>query len=271
MTFTSAMLRTTSPTVVGLHLFPVKSLDGTVVEQATLLASGALQSDREFALFDASGNYINGKRNQRIHALRAFFNLNLRLIQLQMRPETPFQDFHLDNDRPAIAALLGDYFEQPVELRQNLEMGFPDDKLSPGPTIISTATLAAVASWYPHLTVDEIRARFRTNIEIDGVPAFWEDRLFGTADTTPGFKIGDVEFLAVNPCQRCIVVTRDAVTGEGDSQFQKTFTQQRQSTLPAWAEASRFNHFFRLAINTRVVSWQAGKVIRVGDKLSLNE
>jgi uncharacterized protein YcbX len=270
MTSAMAMMRSTGPTVVGLHLFPVKSLDCTVVEQATLLVSGALQSDREFALFDASGNYINGKRNQRIHALRAFFHLNLRLMQLKIRPGTPFQDFHLDNDRHALAAVLSDYFEQPVELRQNLEMGFPDDKLSPGPTMISTATLEAVASWYPDLTIDEIRARFRTNIEIDGVPAFWEDRLFGAADTTPSFHIGEVEFLAVNPCQRCIVVTRDAVTGEGDSQFQKTFTQQRLVTLPAWAEASRFNHFFRLAINTRVVSGQAGKVIRVGDVLSLN-
>jgi hypothetical protein len=39
--------------------------------------------------------------------------------------------------------------------------------------------------------------------------------------------------------------------------------------LPQWAERSRFNHFYRLAINTRLSVTEAGKTIRIGDELNL--
>jgi uncharacterized protein len=39
--------------------------------------------------------------------------------------------------------------------------------------------------------------------------------------------------------------------------------------LPTWAERSRFNHFYRLAINTIVPADQAGKIIRVGDEIEV--
>ena len=130
---------------------------------------------------------------------------------------------------------------------------------SPGPTIISTATLEAIASWYPGLDVEEVRLRFRTNIEISGVPAFWEDQLFAEPEDTVNFQMGNVQFMGINPCQRCVVITRDSQTGETDLKFQKTFVTQRQTTLPEWAERSRFNHFYRLAINTRLPVTEAGK------------
>ncbi|MGD1919501.1 MAG: MOSC domain-containing protein, partial [Pleurocapsa sp.] len=71
--------------------------------------------------------------------------------------------------------------------------------------------------------------------------------------------------MGVNPCQRCIVVTRNPQTGEAYPQFQKTFIKQRKKTLPEWTERSRFNHFFRLAVNTRLSPEQAGKTIAIGD------
>ncbi len=144
-------------------------------------------------------------------------------------------------------------------------MGFPDDTFSPGATIISTATLKEIASWYPELEIDDVRRRFRANIEIGGVPAFWEDCLFADADSIVKFQVGGVVFMGVNPCQRCIVVTRNPQTGEAYPQFQKTFIKQRKKTLPEWTERSRFNHFFRLAVNTRLSPEQAGKTIAIGD------
>ena len=146
-------------------------------------------------------------------------------------------------------------------------MGFPDDTVSPGATIVSTATLEAIASWYPELDTAGIRRRFRANIELGGVPAFWEDRLFTTAGNTVDFKVGDVEFMGVNPCKRCIVVTCDPQTGEAYPQFQKTFITQRKNTLPEGVERSRFNHYFRLAVNTRLNPSEAGKVIKIGDRV----
>ena len=83
---------------------------------------------------------------------------------------------------------MSNYFAMPVSIKQNLTHGFPDDTASPGPTIISTATLEAIASWYPDLDIEDVRLRFRANIEIDGVPAFWEDRLFAEAGNTVDYE-----------------------------------------------------------------------------------
>ena len=257
------------PYVSRLFIYPIKSLDRVEVKTATILESGALKHDRSFAILDSSGKFVNGKRDRQVHAIRSQFDLKTNTVSLSL-PEEPANKFKLDRERDKIENWLSKYFGFPVQIEQNLEMGFPDDTISPGATIISTATLEAIASWYPELDVTEVRKRFRTNIEISGVPAFWEDRLFTTPEDTVNFQIGDVHFMGVNPCQRCVVVTRNPQTGEAYPDFQKTFINKRQETLPQWTEKSRFNHFYRLAINTRVPKTEAGKTITLGDKLKIN-
>lgn len=255
------------PHVSKIFIYPIKSLDRVAVNQAEILKSGALKGDREFAIFDDAGKFVNGKRNRRIHRLRSQVDLNTGAVSLQAAARTA--DFSLQTGANDLEAWLGNYFDLPVRLQQNRETGFPDDLAAPGPTLISTATLEAIAAWYPGLSVDEVRRRFRTNIEISGVPAFWEDRLFATAEQVVAFRIGPVQFQGVNPCQRCIVVSRDSQTGDPDPNFQKTFLTHRQETLPAWAEKSRFNHFYRLAVNTRVPASEAGKRVAIGDTVEI--
>ncbi|PZD72337.1 hypothetical protein C1752_03924 [Acaryochloris thomasi RCC1774] len=246
-------------------LYPIKSLDGIAVTQATLLPGGALQGDRELAIVDANHQLINGKRNADIHRLRSQFDLPQRLIHLNIQGESSTTSFHLDLQRPALEAWFSDYFEQPVHLMQNLETGFPDDLESTGPTFVSVASLETVASWYSDLNVEAIRRRFRTNLELDAATAFWEDRLFGEPNVPLPFRVGDVQFLGINPCQRCPVPTRDPDTGDVYSGFQKTFVAKRRETLPEGVLRSRFNHFYRLTVNTQVPASEAGKVLRVGD------
>jgi uncharacterized protein len=257
------------PYVSRLFIYPIKSLDRVSVERVTVLKTGALKGDREFAIFDESGHFVNGKRDRRVHALRSQFNLETNIISLFVQGTKDIATFHIETERKALENWLGEYFGFPVQIRQNLDMGFPDDTVSPGPTIISTATLLTIASWYPGIDVEEVRLRFRANIEISGVPAFWEDCLFAKAEQTVDFQIGNVKFMGVNPCQRCVVITRDSQTGETYPNFQKTFVVKRQQTLPEWAERSRFNHFYRLAINTRLPASEEGKVIAIGDKLQI--
>lgn len=258
----------TYPYVSKLLIYPIKALDGVAVERVTLLASGALQQDREWAMVDDSGHFVNGKRNNRVHLLRSQFDLQRHTLSVAA-PGKPRAEFHWLEERSALERWLTEYFGFAVWIDQNRMMGFPDDTDSPGPTLISTATLDAIASWYPGLEVEDIRLRFRSNIEIARVPAFWEDRLFGMADQMVTFQIGDVNFVGVNPCQRCIVVTRNAQTGEAYPNFQKTFVAKRRETLPNWAERSRFNHFYRLAINTRLSASEAGKTIAIGDPVKV--
>ncbi|MGJ5629452.1 MOSC domain-containing protein [Nostoc sp. CALU 1950] len=258
-----------TPYLAKILVYPVKSLDGVEVENARVLASGALHHDREFAIFDEQGRFVNGKRHAKIHLLRAQFALLNRTISLQIPGGDSQQIFHLDEERQALEATLSNFFEFAVTLRQNSQMGFPDDTYSLGPTVISTATLAAVASWFPGLSVDEMRRRMRANIEIGGVPAFWEDQLFGEQGNFVSFRVGDVHLLGVNPCQRCIVPTRDSYLGEAYPNFQKIFATQRQATLPNWVASSPFNHFYRLSVNTQLPPSSTGKILQIGDEIDI--
>ncbi len=257
------------PYVSKLFIYPIKALDRVGVESVTVLKSGALKRDRQFAIFDQSGHFVNGKRNQRVHALRSQFDLETSIVSLRVQGTDCTETFDVEKEQKALSSWLGGYFGFPVRVMQNLALGFPDDTVSPGPTIISRATLEAIASWYPELEVEEIRRRFRANIEISGVPAFWEDRLFTEAERTVNFCIKDVHLMSVNPCQRCVVITRDSHTGEAYPNFQKTFVAKRRETLPEWTERSRFNHFYRLAINTRVPPSEEGKEICLGDEVRI--
>lgn len=252
-------------------IYPVKSLDGLSAPSVRLLRSGALEGDRRFALLDAQEKYVNGKRHARVHHLRSSFDSMTRMLHLHNGDGRHAGSFHVDDERARLQEWLGEFFGFAVAVRENPAAGFPDDTDSPGPTVISTATLQEVASWFPGLCAQQIRRRMRANLEISGVPPFWEDRLYGPPGVTVRFRVGEVEFDGVNPCQRCAVPPRDPVTGEGYPEFAKIFAQKREQTLPPWAQRSRFNHFYRLAINTRLPPAVAGKTIGVGDPITVEE
>ncbi len=252
------------PTLDRILIYPIKSLDGVSVPSAQILPGGALQHDREFALFDAANKVVNAKRTAKIQQLRSQFDLAQRTVQISIQGHNP-TTFQLDHEQAPLAQWLSDYFGFAVHLQQNRTTGFPDDLQSPGPTIVSTATLEQVSQWFAGTTIAEMRDRFRTNLEFSDTAAFWEDRLFGTATETIGFKIGAVQFEGVNPCLRCIVPTRHPVTAAVTANFTQAFAAQRQDQLPPWAEVSRFKPFYRLATNTRIPRSEVGKTLHLGD------
>jgi uncharacterized protein YcbX len=250
-------------------VFPIKSLAAIETAQARVLSRGALEHDRTWGLFDAGGKFVNGKRCAAVHRLRSCVDLEEQSVTLRDENGRGLgsRTFSLDQD-DLLEGWLAEYFGFPVSFRKNTELGFPDDTASPGPTIISLATLVEIGRWFD-LPVEEVRARFRTNIEIGGVPAFWEDRLFGAAGTIVRFRIGEAVFEGVNPCQRCIVPPRNPLTGVLDETFVRRFTELRNETLPSWSTRERFNHFYRVAINTRPYGEQGGKWLRVGDRIEI--
>ncbi len=255
-------------TLARIHIHPFKSLDPQSVTQAILLPSGGLEHDRRFALVDQHGDVINGKRLSAIHGLRSQFDPASGRLTLRLEGTADEHAFQVDKERAALQDWLSAYFDIRVEILENTEGGFPDDLEYPGPTVISTASLEAVASWYPGLTIDGARTRFRANLEIGGVEPFWEDRLLAPGLGAVRFRIGEVELLGMNPCARCIVPTRDALTGESIPQFAKSFARQRQQTLPDWAPAERFDQFYRLAVNTRPAAG-VPRMLRVGDAVEI--
>jgi uncharacterized protein YcbX len=269
------------PRLANIRLHPIKSLDPMHVKEARIGPGGGLEFDRAWALYSADGQWLNGKRTAAIYLIRAAFAPDVSSVTLSVPGDsrkTPTKTFAFPGDAAAASQWFSKFFEQPVTVRHAPE-GFPDDAIANGPTIISTASLQAVCGLFPGMTIDDARLRFRTTLEIDGdrsavasaeVPAFWEDQLFSAEERgAVRFRIGEVNFEGSNPCARCPVPPRDPHTGVIIPGFQKIFSDYRRSHVPAWCPEARFDHYYRLATNTRVASSEAGKVLRVGDPLLL--
>ena len=268
-----------SPRLVNIRLHPIKSLDPISVPEARISPSGGLALDRAWALYSVDGKWVNGKRTQAIHLIRASYSPDLREVTLSVpgdRREIPTRSFSFPSAHEDAAEWFSVYFDQQIIVRYS-ENGFPDDTVASGPTIVSTASLQSIAEWFgptpqgfPGITVDEARQRFRATLEINGVPGFWEDQLFGEDENySVRFKIGEVAFEGSNPCARCPVPPRNPRTGEDLVGFQKKFSEMRRTSLPPSSSAARFDHFYRLSTNTRVLSTEQGKLLRVGDGLVL--
>lgn len=251
-------------TLASITVYPVKALDPVSLTHACITPGGILEHDRIWAMLGPDGRYINGKNVARVHLLRTRYLLPSAYVTVSYGPEPEEYTFSLEKDRSALISWLERRLEMPVEIRDDPGRGFPDDTRASGPTLISHATLETVASWFRGLTVDDVKRRFRPNLVVSGVPPFWEDQLYGASGSVP-FRIGDVTVQGINPCARCVVPTRDPVTGAAENDFMKTFIARRRETLPSWAERSRFDHFYRLCVNTRIDPTEAGKVLRVGD------
>jgi uncharacterized protein YcbX len=249
-------------------IYPVKSLDGVSVPQARITPGGILEGDRSYALFDAEGKYVNAKRTPRIQFLRAEFDARYELIILSAPGADRARHFSLV-EPDELNDWLSKFFGFPVSVKREENSGFPDDRAAPGPTICSEASLREIMTWFPGLTLESTRRRFRTNLELNGTEPFGEDRLFGAPETKRPFRLGGVAFRGHNPCQRCVVPTRDPDKAGVTAQFQKKFMEMRRKTLPPWSEPARFNHYYRFAINTSIPETECGKVVRVGDRIEL--
>jgi uncharacterized protein YcbX len=261
-----------TPRLANIRLHPIKSLDPAYVKEAHIGPGGGLEHDRAWALYSVDGQWVNGKRTAAIHLIRATYAPDLSSVTLSVpgdKRKIPTKTFAFPADTSAAAQWFSDYFEQAITVRHSPE-GFPDETIASGPTIVSTASLQAVCDLFNGLDLDEARQRFRTTLEIDGVPAFWEDQLFGEEErSVVRFRLGEVNFEGSHPCARCPVPPRDPRTGEIIPGFQKIFSDYRRSHIPAWTPEARFDHYYRMATNTRVASTESGRILRLGDTLVL--
>lgn len=277
-----------TPRLANIRLHPIKALDPISVNEARIGPNGGLELDRVWALYSADSRWVNAKRTAAMHLIRAAYAPDISSVTLTVpgdRRAIPAMTFAFPGDTKGATEWFSMYFEQAIQVRYTRE-GFPDDGLAAGPTIVSTASLETVCEWFPGMTLDEARRRFRTTLEIDAtgsagarvesgyastsekLPPFWEDQLFADSETSVvRFRIGDVAFEGSNPCARCPVPARESQTGVDTVGFQKRFIELRRAQLPPWAPAERFDHFYRLATNTRVPSTEHGKLLRLGDTL----
>src|SRR4051812_1350118 len=101
------------PGVSRITIFPVKSLDGVSLQNATITEGGCLLHDREYAMVDTDGNFINGKSNALVHSLRSTVDFGNHLISFRHQQEEEWNQFHLQNDKLAINTYLSHFFDIP--------------------------------------------------------------------------------------------------------------------------------------------------------------
>ncbi|WP_435074612.1 MOSC domain-containing protein [Halorubrum sp. HHNYT27] len=279
--------------IADLVAYPLKSNDGVGLDCAEIGPTGALRGDRTYALVEAgvdpdeasvgaNGGYVNGKSEPALHRLRASYELadpadatpTAVTLTRPGRPETGAaadeHRFALPEDGDALAAWVGDYLGYDVDLVREPDGGLPDDRVAHGPTVVSRATLETVAGWFDAVAdATEMRRRLRPNVVVDDCPAFWEDRLFADRGEAVRFSAGGAELLGVNPCQRCVVPSRHPETGDELDGFRETFIKNRRATLPDWTESDRFDHDFRLMVNTVVPEAEWGARLAVGDRVTV--
>ena len=200
------------PYLSGITIYPVKSLDGLGLAEATVLPSGALMHDRRWRLIDTEGRVVNAKRTARFHSIRAQFEgMDDESNRMSQSSSGHFVTLWMGHDLdqttddsqsaetfPLIPGSegpcewLSDALQEHVFLEERVEGGFPDDRDAAGPTVISTETLGEVARWFGWNDA-EARRRFRMNLELTAEPdqlssgksqdskvlynPFWEDSL----------------------------------------------------------------------------------------------
>lgn len=272
------------PHLSRISTYPIKALDPFERTRGVITEGGTIDHDREYAIlakpadepYDpetesaAGGDYINGKRTDAVHRLRSSFDPEARTLTLRVQGETESRTFDLEN-RTELNAWLTEFFGEQASVRRYTSAGHHDmHKLGvSGPSVISTGTIREVASWFPDLDVEDIRRRFRANLEVDGCPPFWEDRLFANRGEAVSFRIGDVRLVGIEPCKRCVVISRDPDTGKEHPRFREQFLRKRRETLPDWVDGDRFDTDLRLMTITNIPESEWGKSIHVGDSVGL--
>ena len=241
-------------------IYPFKGLDPVEVESATFTKEGSLLHDREFALFDEEDRILSAKREKTLYKIRSETDPETHVIKLSYGNEV--HEFTFEEIKP-----MEDFFSEvigkKVTIKREEEGGFPDDRKAHGPTIVSVETLREVGRWFG-LGEEEVRRRFRANLEVEGVPAFWEDSLVGE-DHPKRFSVGEAILSGEGISKRCPVPTRDPFTGEETKGFVKTFVKKREESLPPWSPRKRFEDtFYRLCVNTNVIE---AREIRLGDEI----
>ena len=250
-----------------IRVFPIKSLDPLELGEARIDSGVTLATDREFALFDSEGGELRTKRlGTAMQAIRARYSEGGYCVELGNGARNA--RFDLRAERKGVEAWFEEALGRRVTLKSDPSAGFPDDRIASGPTVVGSASIRSVAGWFS-LSPEEVRRRFRANLEIAGLEPFEEDLLFGPPGEPRRFRIGEVELLGTNPCARCTVPTLDSFGREPAGRLTpKRFAALRELHRHPESSFDGYGHYFRLAVNTRLAPGQAGKVLRVGDSLS---
>lgn len=280
--------------VEKIFIYPIKSLPGVSVSSLTISAAGRIEHDREFAIVDGSGRYVNAKRCPGVHAINLSAwtspsTISMSCAALGADANSPRFDLGEQSDmaaasawvlRALVAAGSESVTRDGIALIRASEhdgAGFADDPRLCGPTVVSASSLVAVARWYG-LTVEEVAQRFRPNVVVGGSPAWWEDSLLDERSSHGrAVRFGGVHLVGALPIHRCVVPTRSPVASckaAATPGFAATFQVARLAEMPHWSPHGRltggeppFASYF-LGVGCCAMGQRSRGVVAVGDRVS---
>ncbi len=245
-------------TLSKINIFPVKSLDGYSLESAIVEKRG-LQYDRRWMITDLDGMFMTMRNNGRMALLKALVGNGILTIFEKENPQNQIQiPVFSENTEGVIKTeiwndhvisnivskkandFLSDFLQKKCQLvaMPSSTERLVDAQYNTGNDIVS------FADGYPFLIIGEASLqnlndrilerqttdtllsmrRFRTNFVFSGGAPFEED-------TFKNFKIGDVDFIGVKPCARCVLPNRDPDSGiKGKEPLDTLMTFRQEGT-----------------------------------------
>jgi hypothetical protein len=250
--------------VTELLIYPIKSCQGIALTTAEVTPKG-LAWDREMMLVDSQGMFMTQRQFPQLATVSLKIAQDCFVLCAPTQPDITLSptlsgsqiEVEVWGDR-AVAIDQGDaiahwlasvlqlaspqacrlvrqspQYPRPIDpnyrLQDNDSVSFSDGF----PLLLTNnASLGQLnhklAEIYPDHTVEIPMDRFRPNVVIDGDRSFAEDDWLEIA-------IGEVRFVAVKPCSRCIITTTDQKTGERQQQEPlrtlRTFRQKDQGKI----------------------------------------
>jgi uncharacterized protein YcbX len=259
------------PRVAALYRYPVKGFNPEECETLTVLDEGRIAGDRvlgfRFADTEAPDDAWS-KKTGMVALVNAPGLARLRLkleekpVRLRISLETAvLAEESLNSEgRKRIAAAVEDYVlnldENPLsDHPERLPLRLVGDGLQPRyhdeeagrVTLHGRASLEALGA---ALETEISELRFRSNVAIDGLEAWEEQRWVGRK-----IRIGVVGFEVVKPKTRCLATHANPTTGERDLPILTTLTRNIGQETPTFAVA--------------IFPTGAGGQIRIDDRVTL--
>ncbi len=259
-----------NPYISKIRIYPVKSLDPIEVSEAEI-GIRSLKYDRAYAMMTHDGHYVNGKRTGRVNELKATYNLHKGIIQLSHRRSGNVSEFELKEGNTALNDYLSNFFSLDILLIHRTKGELMDIPGASSVTVVSEGSIKSIYKDLEKYSLENIRLRFRANIEIAGIPEFWEEKLFKTPGIGMRFKIGDVEMIGISPRARCNVPPQNPFTGEVDRSFARKMMKSRANNLPGDSNLAHYGSMYHLTVNTYLPESEKGKLITLGDVLEILE
>ena len=242
--------------VAWIAIAPVKSMALAFLDEAELGLDG-IPGDRAYALVDAAGRLVNGKRAGVLATVRVAIDPGAGTLTLHLptgesaagRPVLgdPVDAIFSGHPRPARVvegpwgAALSAWSGHDLRLVA-LPVGEGADR-GPSATLVSTAALGALAT-VGGGGVPLDRRRFRMTFGIDGVEPYAEDHWIGRR-----VRIGSAAVQVAGNVGRCAVTTHDPDTGHPSFDTLGALQESRghlptSEPLPfgVWAEVIRAGH-----------------------------